>query len=99
MAKGRAGKIPAIPGGRNLDAPASGGMLVHRLVSSLPEASTEMKKKPRMPRARMLITTVKRIVASMPMMLIQTNTTQKTAHHATGVLHQGELAMSNRPQT
>jgi hypothetical protein len=70
-----AGKIPPIPWGRKLDSPGSGVMLVHRLASNFPDTSTEMKKKPRMPRARMLIRMVNRIVASMPTMLIHTNTT------------------------
>ena len=75
MANGMAGKMPAIPLGRKLEPPSSGAMLVQRLVSSLPDTSTEMKKKARIPRARMLITTVNRIVASMPMMLMATKTT------------------------
>jgi hypothetical protein len=75
MANGMAGKIPVIPCGRKLEPPGSGLMLVQRPASNLPETSTEMKKKPRMPRAMTLIATVKRIVASMPTMLIQTNTT------------------------
>ena len=75
MANGMAGKMPAIPLGRKLEPPSSGAMLVQRLVSSLPENSTEMKKKPRIPRARMLITTVNRMVASMPMMLMATKIT------------------------
>jgi hypothetical protein len=75
MAKGIAGKIPPSPCGRKLELPASGLMLVNRLASNFPEAITEMKKKPRIPSARMLMTTVNRMVASMPTMLIHTNTT------------------------
>jgi hypothetical protein len=69
-----AGKIPASPCGRKLDPPGSGGMFVQRLASNFPETITETKKNPRMPRATTLIATVNRIVASMPTMLIHTNT-------------------------
>ena len=74
MANGIAGKIPASPCGRKLDCPASGLMLKSRLRSIFPDTSTEMKKKARMPSAMTLISTVNRMVATMPMMLIPTKT-------------------------
>ena len=74
MANGMAGKMPAIPLGRKLEPPSSGGMLVHRLVSSLPDTSTEMKRR-QDPQGEDVDHTVNRIVASMPMMLMATKTT------------------------
>ena len=50
-------------------------MFVQRLVSNFPDTSAEMKKNARIASARTVITTVNRIVASIPMMLIQTKMT------------------------
>ena len=67
MANGMAGKIPPIPSGRKLDWPGYGWMFNSRLASNFPDTTTEMKKKARMARARMLIRTVNRIVILIPM--------------------------------
>ena len=67
MAKGMAGKIPPIPWGRKLVWPGSGLMLSSRLGSNFPEKMTERKKNARIPRARMLMMTVNRIVILIPM--------------------------------
>ena len=61
-----------MPLGRKLLPPSSGGMLVSRLLSKDRVTITAMKKNPRIPRASMVITTVNRMVISMPMMLIPT---------------------------
>ena len=61
-----------MPFGRKLLPPSSGGMLVSRLASNDPVKSTATKKNPRMPSASTVITTVNRMVISMPMMLIPT---------------------------
>jgi hypothetical protein len=47
-------------------------MLVSRLASNDPVKSTARKKKPRIPSASAVITTVNRMVISMPMMLMPT---------------------------
>jgi hypothetical protein len=50
-------------------------MFVSRLESNFPFTSTAMKKTARIPSASALMTTVNRIVASIPTMLIHTKTT------------------------
>ena len=47
-------------------------MFVQRLESNFPDTRTEMKKNARIPRAMTFTTTVNRIVASIPMMLMAT---------------------------
>ena len=61
-----------MPLGRKLLPPSSGGMLVSRLASKDPVKSTARKKNARMPSAATVITTVNRMVISMPRMLIPT---------------------------
>ena len=61
-----------MPFGRKLLPPSSGGMLVSRLASKDPVKITARKKNPRMPSAAAVITTVNRMVISMPRMLIPT---------------------------
>ena len=61
-----------MPFGRKLLPPSSGGMLVSRLASKDRVTSTATKKNASTPSASTVITTVNRMVISMPMMLIPT---------------------------
>src|SRR5205814_861653 len=71
---GNQGPPPALRGAPPL------AMFVHELVSILPDTSAAMKKKARTASESTVIVTVKRMVASIPMMLTPTKITEKTSH-------------------
>src|SRR3977135_2859895 len=99
MANGMAGKMPAMPKGRKLVLPFVGSMLTRRLGLNLPDTSTEMKKKARMPSDRKQMTTLNRIVATMPRMLMATKMMEKTTNQVTGLFQNGSPDMLNNALT
>ena len=91
IANGRFLKMPEAPNGNHFELPASGGMFVR--LSTLKSVSAATKNTPRTTIDRMQITTVNRIVASIPWMLIPMKMAYPTSHQTCSGMSQLNSSM------